>query len=102
MQMRTAPIEDLEQFSLDHIAKVIIRKYKGHGLERLVESILKAQGYTTYRSPAGPDRGVDILAAPGPLGFGRPRICVQVKSTDSPDRYGDPEPVGRHDAERTR
>ncbi len=28
--------------------------------------------------------GVDLLAAPGPLGFGQPRICVQVKSTDSP------------------
>lgn len=27
---------------------------------------------------------VDLLAAPGPLGFGNPRICVQVKSTDSP------------------
>lgn len=53
-------------------------------MERLVEAILKAQGYTTYRSPEGTDKGVDILAAPGPLGFGRPRICVQVKSQESP------------------
>ena len=53
-------------------------------MERLVEAILKAQGYTTYRSPEGADKGVDILAAPGPLGFGRPRICVQVKSQESP------------------
>lgn len=32
----------------------------------------------------GPDKGIDILAALGPLGFGQPRICVQVKSGDSP------------------
>lgn len=53
-------------------------------MERLVEVILKAQSYTTYRSPEGADKGVDILAAPGPLGFGRPRICVQVKSQETP------------------
>ena len=35
-------------------------------------------------SPEGPDKGIDILAAPGPLGFGRPRICVQVKSGSTP------------------
>ncbi|HLC06599.1 MAG TPA: restriction endonuclease [Candidatus Babeliales bacterium] len=49
-----------------------------------MEAILQAQGYTTYRSPEGPDRGIDILAAPGPLGFGSPRLCVQVKTGDSP------------------
>ena len=46
--------------------------------------MLKAQGYTTYRSPEGPDFGIDIMAAPGPLGFGQPRIVVQVKSGDTP------------------
>ncbi len=34
--------------------------------------------------PEGPDKGVDLLAAPGALGFGSPRICVQIKATDSP------------------
>lgn len=77
-------IADLEQFARDQIAKHIIQKFKGHGLERLVEAILQAQGYTTYHSPVGPDKGIDLLAAPGPLGFGRPRICVQVKSSESP------------------
>ena len=75
---------DLETAARDQLAKLIIKKFKGHGLERLVEGVLKAQGYTTYRSPIGPDKGVDLLAAPGPLGFGHPRICVQVKSTDGP------------------
>ena len=37
-----------------------------------------------YMPPEGPDKGVDLLAAPGTLGFGEPRICVQVKSGDSP------------------
>jgi len=75
---------DLERLAQDQIAKFVIRKFKGHDMARLVEAVLKAQGYATYASPPGPDKGVDILAAPGPLGFGRPRICVQVKSQESP------------------
>jgi restriction system protein len=75
---------DLEQLARDQIAKFMIRKFKGHGLARLVDAILQAQGYSTFVSPEGPDKGVDILAAPGPLGFGSPRLCVQVKSGDSP------------------
>ena len=74
---------DLEQLARDQIAKFIIRKFKGHGLTRLINAILQAQGYSTFVSPEGPDKGVDILAAPGPLGFGSPRLCVQVKSSDS-------------------
>jgi restriction system protein len=75
---------DYEQLARDEIAKLVIRNFKGHGLSRLVGAILKAQGYTIYISPEGADKGVDILASPGPLGFGNPRICVQVKSGDTP------------------
>ncbi len=75
---------DLEQLARDAIAKVIIQKFKGHGMARLVEAVLKAQGLTTYLSPEGPDKGIDILAASGAFGFDRPRICVQVKSGDTP------------------
>jgi restriction system protein len=75
---------DLEQLARDQIAKLIERRFKGHEMSRLVEAILQAQGYTTFKSPPGPDKGIDILAAPGPLGFGKPRICVQVKSQDAP------------------
>ena len=49
-----------------------------------MEGILKAQGYITYRSPEGPDGGADILAGAGPLGFGLPRLCVEVKSESTP------------------
>lgn len=75
---------DLEVIAQDQIAKLIKSKYSGHGMAELVEAILQAQGYTTYRSPEGPDKGIDILAAPGPLGFGQPRLCVQVKSGATP------------------
>lgn len=77
------PSIDLETVGLDQIAKHISRKFTGHGLTRLVDAILRAKGFTTFVSPEGPDKGVDILAAPDELGFGSPRICVQVKSGDT-------------------
>jgi restriction system protein len=75
---------DLEERGRDAISQLISRRFQNHDLTRLVEAVLKAQGFATYRSPPGPDKGIDILAAPEPLGFGQPRICVQVKSGDSP------------------
>jgi restriction system protein len=80
----TAGDTDLEELGRDQIARLIAARFKGHLLTRLVEAILKAQGYTTYRSPEGADGGVDILAGAGPLGFGMPRLCVEVKSEESP------------------
>lgn len=74
---------DLETLARDRIGRLIKARFKGHGLARLVEAILKAQGYSTYRSPAGADGGADILAGAGPLGFGTPRLCVEVKSEDT-------------------
>ncbi len=78
-----APL-DLEQIGRDQIARQIYSKHAGHGLEDLVEAILRAQGFTTYHSDKGADGGIDILAAPDTLGFGHPRICVQVKSQSTP------------------
>lgn len=76
-------LEDLAQAARDQLAKLIIARFMGHGMARLVDAVLRAQGYTTYLSPEGPDKGIDILAAPEPMGFGEPRVCVQVKSGDS-------------------
>lgn len=75
---------DLESVAMDSITKFIIQKYKGHGLERLVDAILRAKGYATFHSSKGADGGVDILASNGNLGFGGEKICVQVKSQDTP------------------
>ncbi|MDD4699076.1 MAG: restriction endonuclease [Oscillospiraceae bacterium] len=77
-------VRDIEADAIEEIANMIIRKTKGHGLAKIVDAILKAKGFTTYISPAGPDKGVDILASAGTLGFGSPKICVQVKSSDTP------------------
>lgn len=75
---------DIDRQARDMIASHIIARFKGFEMERLVEAILQAQGYTTYRDVNGPDGGKDLLAAPGPLGFGEPKLCVQVKSGDGP------------------
>jgi restriction system protein len=75
---------DLEERARDGIARLILSRFKGNDLTRLVDGILRAQGYTTWRSPAGADGGADILAGAGPLGFGSPRLVVEVKSEQSP------------------
>jgi restriction system protein len=75
---------DLEEMSRDRIGRLVFQRFKRHGMERLVSALLKAQGYVTHNSPLSAEKGVVLLAAPGPLGFGHPRICVQVKSTDGP------------------
>ena len=75
---------DVERVARDQILEFLGRKFKGHDLARLVEAVLQGQGYATRRSEPGPDGGVDILAGAGPMGFDRPRLCVQVKSSQSP------------------
>jgi restriction system protein len=75
---------NLEELAADQIERLIEARFKGHELASLVEAILQAEGYTTYRSPAGADGGADILAGGGELGFGKPQICVEVKSGSDP------------------
>lgn len=79
-----AEIVDVEELARDQVLEYLNRKFKGHELARLVEAVLQAQGYVTRRSEPGPDGGVDILAGAGPMGFDNPRLCVQVKSSESP------------------
>lgn len=81
-QTFTPPPKNLELESLDEISDFIIGNYKGDALERIIEAILKAKGFSVYHSPRGADHGVDLLASSGPLGFGNPKICVQVKATE--------------------
>jgi restriction system protein len=75
---------DWEQQARDEIHKLIQQRFKGHDLETLIDAVLEAQGYTTYRSPIGADKGIDILGARGPLGFEVPRLAVQIKSETAP------------------
>jgi restriction system protein len=71
---------DLAEFGRDQIERYIASSFVGHDLTRLVAAILQAQGYLVNVSPPGPDRGIDIVAGRGPLGFETPRLVVQVKS----------------------
>jgi len=75
---------DVEQMARDQIMAHIEQRFKGHDLSRLVDAVLRAEGYITEFSTPGPDGGVDILAGGGTLGFQEPRLCVQVKSSQSP------------------
>lgn len=75
---------NLEELAGDQIERLIEARFKGHELATLVEAILQAEGYATYRSPAGADGGADILAGGGELGFGKPQICIEVKSGSDP------------------
>lgn len=72
--------EDLAEIGRDQIEKYISSHFAGHDLTRLIAAILRAQGYLVNVSPPGPDRGIDIVAGRGPLGFDPPRVVVQVKT----------------------
>lgn len=75
---------DVERYAADTINAFIAQHFAGHGLARLVEAVFRARGMVTWLAPAGPDGGIDVLVGSGPLGMDNPRICVQVKSQQSP------------------
>lgn len=74
-----APV-DFDRLSRDQISKRIGACFHGHELAQLVGQILRAEGFVTSVSPAGPDGGVDILAGQGSMGFDGAMLAVQVKS----------------------
>lgn len=75
---------DLEQAAADELTAFIRSRFPDHDMARLVEAVLRAEGFVTHRSPPGPDGGADILAGSGPLGLDPPYLCVQVKATEAP------------------
>lgn len=75
---------DLAQAAHDEITAFVRKRFHGHDMARLVDALLRADGFVTYRSPPGPDGGADILAGRGPLGLDAPTLCVQVKATEAP------------------
>ena len=58
-------------------------------MQQLVAGLLQAMGYVTQVSPAGADRGKDIVASPDGFGFLDPRVIVEVKHRQG--RMGAPE-----------
>ena len=77
-------LPDLSQLARDQIVAHIQARFAGHALADLVDEVLSADGWVTKSSPPGADGGVDILAGRGSLGLDDPRLCVQVKSQNSP------------------
>ena len=75
---------DIEQEIRDRIVARLKQKFAGTRLEHLVASILEASGYFVLQTREGADGGVDVLAGKGDMGFGEPRLCVQVKGRTNP------------------
>lgn len=82
--IETSSFTDIEGAAIDSISKYIIQKFQGYKMEQLIAEILTAKGFTVYHSKQGADGGKDLLASGGEMGFGSPKICVQVKSHDTP------------------
>lgn len=72
------PISTLESLALERI-KDRVAALSWDEMQLLVAGVLRAMGYKTQVSPAGPDRGKDIIASPDGFGFENPRIVVEVK-----------------------
>ena len=79
-----SPAVDLEEQIQDRIVQRIRQEFSGTRLEYLLKSILQAHGYHAVQTQAGPDGGIDVVAGMGDMGFGEPRLCVQVKSGKAP------------------
>jgi restriction system protein len=71
-------LEDIEARSTEFIKDRVVQLSWDH-MQELVAGLLRAMGYKTRVSPAGPDRGKDIVASPDGFGFEDPRIVVEVK-----------------------
>ena len=75
---------DVEEQITDRIIDRIRQRFLGTKLEYLIAEILRASGYHALETRKGPDGGIDVLAGQGDMGFGHPRLCVQVKSGRTP------------------
>lgn len=75
---------DIGELITDRIVERIRERFYGTRLEYLVASILRASGYHAVETRQGPGGGIDVVAGQGDMGFGHPRLCVQVKSGRNP------------------
>lgn len=71
-------LEGIEQRATEFI-KDRLNRLSWDDMQESVAGLLRAMGYKTRISPAGPDRGKDIVASPDGFGFESPRIVVEVK-----------------------
>jgi len=71
-------LRDIQARSVEFI-KDKVSQLDWSQMQELVAGLLRAMGYKTRVSPAGPDRGKDVVASPDGFGFESPRIVVEVK-----------------------
>ena len=85
-----APLRvDLEGLISDRIVERIRQRFSVGRLAYLVASILRASGYHAVETRQGLHSGVDVVAGPGDMGFGHPRLAVQVKFGSNPSDITD-------------
>lgn len=72
------PLLGMEALAIERI-KDLVSALRWDEMQQLVAGVLRSMGYKTLISPAGPDRGKDIIASPDGFGFENPRIIVEVK-----------------------
>jgi restriction system protein len=72
------PLAGVQELALEQI-KDKVSGLEWDEMQELVAGILRAMKYKTQVSPAGADRGKDIIASPDGFGFENPRIVVEVK-----------------------
>ncbi len=77
-ELVTDPLADIDSQAIERI-KDIVSELDWDEMQHLVAGILRAMKYKTQVSPAGADRGKDIVASPDGFGFEHPRIIVEVK-----------------------
>jgi restriction system protein len=93
---------DLEQLSRDQIGTLIGRTFRGHDMARLVDGILKAQGYKTFVSPP---RAGQRSRSPRRAGPARIRFAAHLRLSEVARftrRFSDAQSVDSLDAERPR
>ncbi len=78
IEAETEVRKDTEQRALEFLQDRL-SKLDWNEMQELVAGLLRAMGYKTRVSPAGPDRGRDIVASPDGFGFQSPKIVVEVK-----------------------
>lgn len=71
-------LDEVETKALEFI-KDKVSQLDWEQMQELVAVVLRAMGYKTRISSAGPDKGKDIIASPDGFGFESPRIVVEVK-----------------------
>lgn len=72
------PLDNLQEQAIERIKDRLL-SLDWEEMQEMVASLLRALGYRTLVSPAGPDRGKDIVASKDGFGFEPPRIVVEVK-----------------------